>query len=404
MKQNREKRILMLTVLLWIGIVGGLAWWNIAQVKQADRTKNLETARSLFETIVTTREWNARLGGVYVPVSDGIQPNPYLEVPDRDITSTSGIELTKVNPAYMTRLISEIAEENNNVAYHITSLDPIRPANAPDDWEKDALTLFEGNVRDEVYQWDEQGQEFRYMAPLYVQESCLACHEEQGYQIGDIRGGISVSFPAQPAKTMPVILSYLAIGSVGLFMLLIFGKQLTETFSRLEQQTEIDGLTQIFNRYYFDNYFHREYMRSRRIKSPLSVVICDIDDFKAFNDIYGHQAGDKCLKSVAQALRQVLQRPGDLVARYGGEEFGILLPDTTPEGAHTVSELLRARIESLNLAHKSSRASKFVTVSLGAATFDGGEITQEQLLEKADRALYQAKAKGRNMVVVAEGK
>jgi len=304
----------------------------------------------------------------------------------------------------MPRLISEIAEENNNVAYHITSLKPIRPANAPYAWEKDALTLFENTVRNEVYQWDEQSQEFRYMAPLYVQESCLACHEKQGYLIGDIRGGISVSFPAQPVALLPILLSYISIGSIGLFFGLIFGKQLTDAFSRLEQQTEIDGLTQINNRYYFDNYFHREYLCSRRIKSPLSIVICDIDDFKAFNDTYGYQAGDNCLKSVAQALGQVLQRPGDLVARYGGEEFGILLPDTTSEGAYAVSELLRARIESLYLAHKSSRASKFVTVSLGAAMFDGGELTQEQLLEKADRALYQAKSKGRNMVVVADDK
>jgi len=399
MMKNREGKFLSLTILFWIGIVGGLAWWNIAQIKQADHGRNLEAARSLFDTIVTAREWNARLGGVYVPISDSILPNPYLNIPDRDITSTTGIKLTVVNPAFMTRLIGEIAEENNNVAYHITSLKPIRLANAPNSWEKAALIQFEEDTKYEVFEWNEQTQKFRYMAPLYTQESCLQCHEKQGYQIGDVRGGITVSFPGQPVVIWPTLLSYLAVGGFGLLLIAVFGIQLTDSFNELEEQTEIDGLTQINNRYYFDNHFHREYLRARRINSPLSIVIGDIDDFKAFNDAYGHQAGDNCLKSVAQALQDALHRPGDLVARYGGEEFGILLPDTTPEGAYALVEVLRARIEALNISHQSNRASKYVTISFGVATFTGKESSLEKLLERADRALYQAKARGRNLVV-----
>ena len=399
MKKNLEKIFLITIALLWILIISSLTWWNIGQLRVADREKNLETARALFDIIVASREWNSKLGGVYVPVSDEIQPNPYLEVPDRDVLTTDGVSLTKINPAYMTRLIGEIVQENYSVTYHITSLDPIRPENEPEFWEKLALFSFEdGNP--EYIEWNETSQTFRYMAPLYVEESCLACHAQQGYQVGDVRGGISVSFPTQTIVIWPTLLTNLVAGIIGLVGIFVFGIQLLRAFSKLEQQTEIDGLTQINNRYYFDDYFHREYLRARRMRSPLSVIICDIDDFKAYNDAYGHQAGDACLKSVAQALREVLHRPGDLVARYGGEEFGIILPDTPQEGASTVAELLRARIEALEIKHKSSRASKFVTISLGVATFDGENITQEILLETADKALYLAKDRGRNLVAV----
>ena len=398
MRNNREKRTLGIVTLFWIILIFGLAWWNVRQIREADQEKNLEAARSLFDIIVTTREWNSRLGGVYVPVSDEIQPNPYLDVPDRDILTTSGVALTKVNPAYMTRLIGEIAKENNNVTYHITSLNPIRPANAPNAWEREALLTFE-NKKAEEFLLDRQDNTFKYMAPLFVEDSCLACHAKQGYQLGDVRGGISVSFPVQSAVIVPTLLSYLIIGIIGLGIILFFSTRLLRAFSKLEQQTEIDGLTQINNRSYFDAYFHREYLRARRTHSPLSLLICDIDNFKAYNDTFGHQTGDACLKSVAQALHQVLQRPGDLVARYGGEEFGVILPDTTPEGAYTVAELLRARVEALKIQHPESRASKFVTISLGVTSFGSEDISQEKLLDAADQALYQAKARGRNLVV-----
>jgi len=338
--------------------------------------------------------------GVFVPVSDEIQPNPYLDVPNRDVLTTDNVLLTKINPAYMTCLIWELAEENDNVTYHITSLKPIRPANAPDDWEADALRSFEGQNAEE-FVWDNQSGTFRYMAPLFVQESCLACHARQGYQVGYVRGGIRVTFLVQPAETLSAALGYLGIGAFGLIVFLFFGSRMLRAFSRLEQQTEINGLTQINNRTYFDGYLHREYLRSRRMNSPLSILICDKDDFKAYNDAYGHLVGDSCLKAVAQPLRKVLQRPGDLVARFGGEEFGIILPDTKQEGASTVAELLCAQIEGLCIAHRASRVSKYVTISVGVATFTGEDVSQDRLLDAADRALYRAKARGRNIVVTA---
>jgi diguanylate cyclase (GGDEF)-like protein len=236
------------------------------------------------------------------------------------------------------------------------------------------------------------------MAPLVTQESCLICHEKQGYQVGDIRGGISITFDTNPVQIWPIITSHIFIATVGFGVILVFTTQLGKAFDQLEVQSSLDGLTQINNRRYFDTYFNREFLRSRRTRVPLSIIICDVDFFKPYNDLYGHQAGDEVLKKIAAALDDTLKRPGDIVARYGGEEFAIVLPDTSHDGAYVIAEMLRATIEMLEIPYQQNQTSKRITISLGLWTFNGGESSQEDVLEKADKALYQAKKKGRNMV------
>lgn len=159
----------------------------------------MATARAFFNEIETTRQWNAEHGGVYVPVTERTQPNPHLDVSHRDVVTTDGKSLTLINPAFMTRQISRIAADKGGVRFHITSLDPIRPANRPDPWEKAALTDFEAGV-DERLELVERsdGKTFRYMKPLMTGRACLKCHAKQGYELGQIRGGISVSLPATP--------------------------------------------------------------------------------------------------------------------------------------------------------------------------------------------------------------
>ncbi|MBV2264049.1 MAG: diguanylate cyclase [Thauera sp.] len=163
-----------------------------------------ERGAALFSLIQTTREWNARHGGVYVVVDETTQPNPWLKHPARDLQTTDGVRLTMVNPAYMTRQIADLALQADGARLHITSLKPIRPENRADDWEAEALVRFEAGER-EVLALVEGGGEgaggegamLRYMAPLLVREPCLQCHEAQGYAVGDIRGGISVTMPAE---------------------------------------------------------------------------------------------------------------------------------------------------------------------------------------------------------------
>jgi hypothetical protein len=147
--------------------------------------------------VVMARSWNSHHGGVYVPVTVDNPPNPYLEVSHRDVLTEDGQALTLVNPAYMTRQIAEISAERYKTRTHITSLDPIRPANAPYDWEAEALRSFKRDS-DEYHAWHTGTGDpvFRYMAPLWTETSCLSCHAKQGYQEGELRGGISISLPA----------------------------------------------------------------------------------------------------------------------------------------------------------------------------------------------------------------
>jgi diguanylate cyclase (GGDEF)-like protein len=187
-------------------------------------------------------------------------------------------------------------------------------------------------------------------------------------------------------------------------------RELTETRRQLEHRNRdlerisaLDTLTQIANRRRFDAVLRQEWRRSARDESPLSLVFCDIDHFKRFNDTYGHQAGDECLVRVAQAMEETLNRPADLVARYGGEEFIALLVDTAVEGARMLAERMRARIEALNVEHRASGVSSHLTVSLGVASVvPKPAVRPEDLVDLADRALYAAKEGGRNRVVAAD--
>ncbi|MCF7935909.1 MAG: PleD family two-component system response regulator [Synergistales bacterium] len=169
---------------------------------------------------------------------------------------------------------------------------------------------------------------------------------------------------------------------------------------KLEKLSMLDGLTDIPNRRYYEERLDDEWKRAGRGDRPLSLLMMDIDNFKAYNDHYGHGAGDECLRRVARVLRKTLSRSADFVARYGGEEFAAILPDTDAEGAWHVAEELRAAVEGLAMAHEHSRAAPVVTVSVGVATRTGERFTDdvEQLERAADQALYRAKEQGRNRV------
>lgn len=388
------------SIIAWLIIISLSAFWNVSQVRKNQDEIYLDNGRSIFTLIVTTREWNSQFGGVYVPISDKIQPNPYLDVPNRDITAVNGKKFTLINPAYMTRLIAELANKRDHVNFHITSLKPMNPANAPEAWEAIALKTFEKGRQKESFEYFNNGKRsvFRYMAPLITEQSCLQCHKKQGYQVGDIRGGISVSIPATFSMPWLLVVSHIVFAILGGVLIFKYGSKLGDTMQALENLSIIDGLTGIFNRRYFDEYITTQFLHCKRSKEPLSIAICDIDNFKSYNDTYGHLAGDECLKAVAQALSSILQRPGDMVARYGGEEFGIVLPYTEAEGALVIGNQLRTKIESLRLLHKSSQVSNYVTISIGFTTYFGDDISLNSVLNFADQSLYKAKSHGKNRV------
>jgi diguanylate cyclase (GGDEF)-like protein len=165
----------------------------------------------------------------------------------------------------------------------------------------------------------------------------------------------------------------------------------------LTRLANLDGLTEIANRRCFDESLHREWLRMKREKSPLALLLTDIDYFKLFNDHYGHQAGDECLRQVAQVMAKCCQRPADLVARYGGEEFAILLPNTDLAGAVYIAEKIQTELEKISIPHQYSAVGNQLTLSIGVASMiPSDEILHEVIITAADQALYQAKGKGRN--------
>jgi len=171
----------------------------------------------------------------------------------------------------------------------------------------------------------------------------------------------------------------------------------------LEYLSLHDGLTDLANRRLFDRYLADQTTIARRHQRPLALILCDVDSFKAYNDHYGHQAGDDCLKQIAAALQTCCRRPADMAARHGGEEFAMILPDTELSSAAQIGESARDAVAGLKIPHQHSTAGSYASISGGVAVLDrSGEMTVQQLTAAADEALYQAKHLGRNQMVSAQ--
>ena len=212
----RVKQTVLVLALVWTIAIGALLGWSLwYSNRHAEELARLEASASINKDLLY-RRWASDNGGVYAPVTEASPPNPYLShVNDRDITTPAGRKLTLINPAYMTRQVHEMGLKQFGARGHITSLNPLRPENAPDAWEAKALhAIAEGAPEVASVETLDDAPHLRLMRPLVTEQSCLGCHAEQGYQVGDIRGGISVSVPMGPyneierAHTMPLMLGH----------------------------------------------------------------------------------------------------------------------------------------------------------------------------------------------------
>jgi diguanylate cyclase (GGDEF)-like protein len=412
-----------LTPYVWIlGVVWSLSVaaslsWNLYQNNQELLVMARTQARVAHGKDVVYRSWNASHTKVYVPMEGDTKPNPYLGGPNRDLVTVSGQMLTQVNPAYMTRQAHEIESEVFGVRSHITSLNPIRPQNAPDPWEREALKAFVA-AKSEVSSVESMdGRTYmRLMRPLLVEKTCLRCHGDQDYRVGDILGGISVSVPMEPLSLISrknnLMLSIThgalwLLGLVGLGIGVAHVKQrvrernraeesLRSANQQLEQLSKTDGLTGLYNRRHLMEALQAEHSRSQRYGHTIGLLMIDIDHFKRINDEFGHPCGDMVLQEVAKLL-QVNVRSSDLVGRYGGEEMLIVLPETDISEALEVGEKLRSVIEQHSFNYDGTGVK--VTASVGVSALQAKvALSWQQLLKHADEALYQAKRSGRNKV------
>jgi len=181
---------------------------------------------------------------------------------------------------------------------------------------------------------------------------------------------------------------------------------LQKLYQEVQTQASLDGLTQVANRRFFDEYLEEQWLQLESTEFPLSLIFADVDYFKAYNDTYGHQAGDDCLKQVAQVIAQTLTIDQGLVARYGGEEFVVVLPKIEQNQAVLIAEQMRDNVKAIQLHHQSSSVSSYITMSLGIATVEFGNSetinkikAPGDLIIVADQALYQAKNQGRDRVI-----
>ncbi len=413
---SATRRILLYLILISAIITAAAGFslaYNLSAITDHYQQLAQEMSRTFFKELVIVRRWNASLGGIYAPVTDRLQPNSYLDDPRRDLTTTDGQRLTKVNPAFMTRLLAEMPDHTaENIQFRITSLNPINPHNAPDAWERAALQTFERNAVEHFAVVEEPGGRFlRYMGRLVTEQACLGCHAKQGYQLGDVRGGIRVSLPLAPFEAAIADSrrqSYWVHGAFWLMTLTLLwtsgilllrnvaqleglNRYMKDLNKQLEGAALTDSLTGIPNRLYFDQQLETNMISNQRYGVAFSVIMLDLDHFKQVNDHYGHPVGDRVLREFGQIVKQQL-RLTDQFARWGGEEFIIAAPHTSVDHALTVAERIRTVVAKRNFVTVGR-----VTASIGVTGYRPGE-TAMALLERVDGALYRAKANGRNRV------
>lgn len=395
---------IMVAVVCWSLMLYQLWYWAYNEEQfHFDQTVKLK-AQSLGQHNQTLRRWVGKHGGVYVEIDKDIKPNPLLaDMPERDLTTPSGRKLTLLNSPAILRHIAQQFESEAGDTIRLVSRHPMNEANYPDDWEGHALDKLEKGV-DSVQAFVTMGgvSYFRLMYPMLIKAKCLNCHHYRDNQVHRIAGGLSVIVDKTPYDELSsevlrkITTGYLGIWVAGLLGLGIFDVTGARLLKNIEFSATHDGLTKLNNRRELDRLLDLEYERASRYQKPLSVLMLDIDHFKQVNDQYGHLAGDKALRTIADLIRKNMRKT-DIAGRYGGEELLIVAGDTALDQALVLAHRLNGIIGTTPVPI-SAKKNIGLTVSIGVTCYTTNSKSAESLLEKADHALYQAKEMGRNRV------
>ncbi len=399
--------------VFWTAAVVLSLVWNLANIRGNVLQLAHGQAQASFEKDVAYRLWVAMRGGVYVP-AELTPPNPLLEhVKERDITTPGGKKLTLVNGAYMTREVHELANDMFGARAHITSLNPVRELNAPDEWERRALETFEKGAKEAAALDDKDGKSyFRFMRPLVTDDNCMKCHRKHGYKVGDVRGGISVSIPMAPlwqasrGAVLAVSVGHVILWAFGMAAVLLLSRrlreqvvrreqaesELTETERRLDYLASFDTLTQLPNRALFHDRLSHALTRAKVGGGMVALLLIDLDHFKNINDTLGHAAGDRVIQIIAARLI-VCAKEGDIVARLGGDEFAVVMEHFASEAA--VEAEARRIIDALSAPLELDGRELFAGASIGVSLYPTDGTDAGMLTMNADSALNLAKEKGR---------
>lgn len=397
--------------LCWTAVVAGLLIWSVVENQRGNVDEAMIRAEMAREKDIAYRRWVQVNGGVYIPVTPTSQPNPHLNVPERDITTPSGKALTLVNSSYMVRQVSELAGDSISVKSHITSLKPLRPQNAPDPREAEALRQCEQGAQKVTWQETMDGRLYlRTLWPFVVNESCLKCHAQQGYRVGDIRGGITTSVPLPTLfgsleKMWATLAGYGLLWTAGLTGIGFSWRRLQQHERKrehIEKQLRHaalhDALTGLPNRRIFHEDLRHAIREDRQSDRRFAVMLLDLDRFKVVNDGLGHAMGDRLLIEVARRLVECVgadrqRAETHLVARLGGDEFAVLLRQACGSTeAQALATAIQHRVaEPVIIAGLEIHSSASIGLVISGGTYEA----PEEVLRDADTALYAAKNAGR---------
>ena len=408
---KRDLRRLNLQVIttasVWTLLLAGMLVWTLNSVDDEMMELARLEAVANFNKDQAFRAWATGHGGVYVPETESTVASPYLShIPERDLVTPSGRKLTLMNPAYMLRQLMEDFDELYGVKGRITSLYPLNPINRADPWEESALKALKEGAKEVFEITGIEGRPFlRLMRPMVTKAGCLQCHGHQGYEIGDIRGGVGVSVPLEKYLSVAVErkrnlwIILLVVWIVGLgFVWLGASRSRQRILERIDYEAHIwnqanfDLLTGLANRTLFMDRLDRALTYAHRDKHLLALLYVDLDRFKDVNDTRGHVVGDELLQQVAQRLRHSV-RDMDTVSRLGGDEFTVILPKVREKSSAAV--VARSILEELSRPLKLEGYDNYLSASIGITVFPDDGNDSGELLRKADTAMYQAKSAGR---------
>ncbi len=400
----RRYGALILAAIVWSALcaVSTVAFERLS-AKRVDELAR-QHARAVHQTVVDFRTWNTAHGGVYVDQTPETQANPYLPETMGSRKGKDGETLVLIVPAHMTRRVGEISMKRDGPGIRITSLNPLRPENAPLAWEREALEIFKDGGHDEFDQFTSVADvpRFHYAAPLLTAEPCLRCHAAQGYEVGEIRGAVTVDLPAQgylAAKTSNRQ-SVFGLGSLswvlGMVTLALLGRAARSRqrmIERLEDLSLRDPLTGLTNRRGFRIRAEQAFSTLAREKGEAVLAFADLDGLKIINDSLGHPRGDEALSRIGEHLKRAF-RGNDVVARIGGDEFVVLFVD----GALVARECLERRIQdAIDLANQTWEGPP-LSLSVGMVSVDcagPGRPDIDALIDTADESMYQQKRRRR---------
>ena len=368
-----------------------------------------EQAEAYADLLNHAKRWNLNYDGVYVEKKNGTETNSYLKGlgMEPDVRGPAGRTFTLRNHAIMTTEISRMSEREGGVRFRLISQKPLDQRNRPDPFEQQALQRFEGGEKRVAKLLPSSDPPvYRYITPLYVDQTCLECHRDQGYHVGSIIGAVSVTIPATNTVretaairnliTVSAVLTILFLVGITYFLTWRLVINLDEVQRHLKKQANTDELTGLKNRRVIMKRLEEERQRASRLTEPFCIMIIDLDNFKRINDSYGHPFGDMVLKRVAHLVGESLRRY-DIVGRIGGEEFLVISPGTGLNEAVALAERIRCTIMDDTISEGELQVSVTLSVGLTIQAFNDQSI--ETMLKRADAALYEAKKQGRNRVI-----